>query len=129
MTMCVSNHALFIHGNRKCSASCSMERRQVFPKSFTHARTRAKKLLSSLVAYSLGHTLVKGAVTLTAAQNFEGEIQLYQESARFEKIPDAELVGHVNLFAPTDRKLLHTVHFTLLATKKFEKWAAKLKYR
>lgn len=54
-----------------------------FPKSFAHARTRAKKLLSSLVAYSLGHTLVKGAVTLTAARNSEGKIQLFQESVRF----------------------------------------------
>ncbi len=43
MTMCASNHALFIHANRKCSASCSMERRQVpLNLSFAHARTRAK---------------------------------------------------------------------------------------
>lgn len=52
--------------------------------------------------------LVKGAVTLTAARNFEREIQLFQESVRFEKISDAELVGHVNLLhRPTESCFIH----------------------
>lgn len=52
--------------------------------------------------------LVKGAVTLTAARNFECKIQLFEESARFEKITDAELVGHVNLSRqPTESCFIH----------------------
>lgn len=52
--------------------------------------------------------LVKGAVTLPAARNFKRKIQLFEEFARFEKIPDAEIVGHVNLSRqPTESCFIH----------------------